>query len=436
MHSINITEYPMQTTRWLYRAAIALVMTATSALANEANYQNFVIGERAAGMGGAGSALASTIDACYYNPAGLGDVEQSTISLSANLYGWQRYNSDDSLAPGEDVGTVSFVSIPSSMSTIIDLGPEWAIAFSTFVPNRYSLAEILAFTDSWHFYKASMDDQTLRIGPSAGYRVSPELAFGASVFGLYRTYSSFQNMYKGTEVSAGTGSRDLKYNNMGALAMLGAQYQPIQNWKLGFTFQTPSVNISGSGEYHGDYINIGQQDESGFAYVDNMDSRNDIPAKMVFGLGWEKARIAAFGIDVSWHLANSYNRLEGTFDVTGEPAISKYRNEAVVDVSLGGEVYVYQRYPVRAGFFTSRSAAPDIDFNTTDYPAQIDLYGLTASVGRESEHINMSVGVNYVFGSGDDYGYSANNETGEYDQIVVDANEKQLYLFFTTAYLF
>ena len=432
----NTRGYPMKTTRRLYRAAAVLVMTATGALANEANYQNFVIGERAAGMGGAGSALASTLDACYYNPAGLGHVEHNTISLSANLYGWQRYNSEDSLAPGEDASTVSFVSIPSSMSTILDLGPKGAVAFSAFVPNRSSLAVILAFTDSRHFYKASLDDQTLRIGPSAGYRVSPDFTFGVSVFGLYRTYSAFQNVYKGTDVSAGAGSRDLKYNNLGALAMLGAQYQPIRNWKLGFTFQTPSVNISGSGEFHGDYINIGQQEDSDFAYADNMDSRNNIPAKMVFGLGWEKAGTAAFGIDVSWHLANSYNRLYGTFDRTGEPAISKYRNEAVVDVSIGGEVYVYQRYPIRTGFFTSHSAAPDVDVHSMDYPAQIDLYGITASVGRESEHVNMSVGVNYVLGSGDDYGYTANNETGEYDQIVVDANEKQFYMFFTTAYLF
>lgn len=424
---------------WLIICGTVVIWMATigALRANEGNYQNYIVGDRAAGMGGAAVALARSVDACYYNPAGLGLTEHSTISISANLYGWQSYSINNGLYPQENINTVSFVSIPSTFGTVYKIGPDTGFGLGAFVYNRSSMAEIAAYTQNKHFFKGTIDDQTLWVGPSLGHAIQPELTLGLGVYGVYRTFSSFQNVYMGSEKAAGVGSRDLKYNNLGALALLGAQYQPVENWNIGLTIQTPSVNLYGSGQFHADVVNIHETQGAiaEFLYADDMDSRNNIPAKMTLGLGWEKKKSGALGLDIAWHLANSYNRLEGTFENTSEPAIATYRNNPVVDINIGGEYYLDEFWLVRGGFFTSKSATPDVETASSDQTLQVDLYGITAAIGRETDKISMSLGINYVFGSGHDMGYDYDSN-GNVVQSVVEAKEKQLYVFFSTAYIF
>ena len=69
-------------------------------------------------------------------------------------------------------------------------------------------------------------------------------------------------------------------------------------------------------------------------------------------------------------------------------------------------------------------------------PAQINEYGVTFSVGRELEQVLMSIGVNYVFGSGDSFGYTIDPDTQEVVRAVTTAKESQLYLFFNASYMF
>ena len=111
------------------------------------------------------------------------------------------------------------------------------------------------------------------------------------------------------------------------------------------------------------------------------------------------------------------------------------RIESVVDVNVGAEYYVIENYPLRCGFFTSFSSAPDVTRRTEDFPAKVDMYGLTLSVGRVSEHVALSLGVNYLFGSGEDYGWRI-GDGGQPVAAVVDAKEQQIYLFFNTSYMF
>ena len=66
-------------------AFAALALATTTASATDGRYRDFVIGERAGGMGGAAIAVANDVDAIYYNPAGLAHSQGDSISLSANL---------------------------------------------------------------------------------------------------------------------------------------------------------------------------------------------------------------------------------------------------------------------------------------------------------------------------------------------------------------
>ncbi|MEI6810039.1 MAG: hypothetical protein WCN95_15080, partial [bacterium] len=222
-------------------AVFGLCLIGVSAvLADDGNYQNFIIGERAQGMGGAGGSFASSLDACFYNPAGLARVKDNTLSVSANLYGFQKYEATDGLAPGEDLKRNAFVSIPAAVAGISKLEGKGAWAISAFIPERRSFNELVAFLDKKHFYNFSEDDQTLWVGPSFGYPGSDKLLLGASVFGVYRSYSRVESMSWG-DINYSY-SADLKYDSLGLLAVVGAQYKVDENWNAGLVVQTPSYN--------------------------------------------------------------------------------------------------------------------------------------------------------------------------------------------------
>lgn len=416
------------------------VFGATGALANEANYQQYVIGDRAGGMGGAGAALGTALDASYYNPAGLAFTKQRTISVSASLYGWQRYQADNALFPSEDLETSTFVTVPPAMGLVCFAQTNLAVSFAAFVPSRFQLSDIIAFPKDKNFYNASIDDQTLLVGPAAAYKLSPEWSFGLGAYAVYRNFNSLQSVYLNNLSYNGT--RSLKYKTFAALLQAGAQYRPTENWRLGFSAEAPSLALWGNGEFEGneslfvgDAVNSDGVFVKNFAHADNMDAQYRIPAKFTLGAGWEKEKSWGLAVDVSWHLANSYNRLSGKDDTTGEPLISRYVNRGVVDFNAGAEYYIVHTYPIRAGFYTSRTAAPDIDLSQQDLPAPINEYGLVASVGREVENIIMSLGVNYVFGRGDEYGFRV-DQNGNVDQAVTTANERQIYILFNTSYMF
>ena len=167
----------------------AVLLCASSIKANEANYQQYVIGDRAAGMGGAASALGTALDAAYYNPAGLAYTKQRTISVSASLYGWQKYRSERALYPDEDLETSSFITVPPAMGLVFFAAPQTAIGLAAFVPNNYSMSEIIAFPHDKNFYNASLNDQTIMVGPSAAHAFSKEFSVGLGVYGVYRDFS-------------------------------------------------------------------------------------------------------------------------------------------------------------------------------------------------------------------------------------------------------
>ena len=80
-------------------------------------------------MGGAALATAIDVDAIFYNQAGLAKSKGDSISLSANLYGLERYETKGGLDWGEDAESSSFVSIPAAMGGVKRFSDEWVGGF-------------------------------------------------------------------------------------------------------------------------------------------------------------------------------------------------------------------------------------------------------------------------------------------------------------------
>jgi len=402
---------------------LLLALTA-SAQAGEGNYRDYILGERAAGMGGAAVALASSVEACYFNPGGLALTPNSTVSLSASIYGFSRYESQDGWAPGQDIDVDSFLVVPTTFGSVWKLNEKWRLALSAFVPDMARSNDLEAYTDSYDYYKYNKDDQTLWLGPTAAVNFDKRFSLGLSVFGVYRTFSWFRDTIRSAQYGW---SEDIKYHDLSLLAILGAHYQLDPNWTFGLTIQPPSLHVTGSGEYLLKYSYDG-----GYLvnFVDDADTENTVPAQVAAGIAYSEPGRVAFALDLIYHFSADYDRLKGEdqFGLTWNYPI-KYK--AVLDFSLGAEYYITERYPIRAGFFSSLSAAPDADPTTSSYPAHINKYGLTASIGRETENTTFNLGLNYSWGSGDFVGW---NDEGQLTK--VDADESFLYVFVGSSYFF
>lgn len=418
------------------RHAIAIVgLAATVVLpanANEANYRHFLPGIRAAGVGASVCASATDVDACIYNPAGLARVQQNSMSLSANLYGFQNYAIDDFYFPGEDLKADSFVTIPSTVGSVFKLNDRATVALSAFMPDRFAVSEVKAFSLNGHYNALSSEAKTIWLGPSAGYQLTPQIAVGASFFGIYRDYTRVESLYwSGYSMSV---SQNLKSSTLSYAGVMGLQYRPTDVVALGLTLRTGSTTVKGKGKFLSHYsMGLDQFENSSSTYAEDMDAEDKLPATITAGVSWEDPGKWSVGADITHHLSATYNSLEGT-DESGARLALQMKREAVTDFSVGGEYILFGKYPLRGGFFTSFSSAPETSLETTDFPAHMDLYGITASVGTVSDHVSVNTGLNYIFGSGKAYGQDMKD--GLLQTSLVDATENGLYVFLSTSYCF
>lgn len=412
--------------------------------ADDGNYQNYIIGERASGMGGAVAASSEDLDGVYYNPAGLAGIDANRLSLSTNLYGFFKLEVTDGLGPGKDYKIREFEAIPTAFGSILNVSEILTLAFSVLVPDnvkynhqqtytRLPTPDYLLFQSEYFSY--SIDDQTLWIGPSLGVRLGEDWSIGASAFLVYRSMVNKQDwsylITRGDyeKVSVSTRHYDLDYSSYGVLALLGARWDATDRLSLALVVQPPSVHISGDGEFT--YTSNFDRPDDRIVHAPDLDVNNKIPAKVVLGAAWHREKEYCLGLDLSYHLPTSFILLEGDDDWSGGEISRRVRRRSVFNVNLGGEYYAASGYPLRAGFFTNLSSAHHPDPSLPGSPEKIDMYGVTASVGSESEHTTINVGVNYVWGSGKTLGVSDN-----LDYSVVDVRESYLFLFLSSTYIF
>ena len=400
--------------------------------ASEANYQQYLLGDRGAGMGGAACAIAEGVEACYYNPAGLARTPNNTLSLSANLYGFQRYKVEDALFPGEDFDADAFQTVPSSAGGTYRMDPNLVLGFAVFAPKKMSYFKTLAFPEAQHYYTLSQDHQVLWLGPSVGWQAQPKLALGASVYGVYSTFNAQQDLYwgdYGRSYAAG-----YEYSSLSLMGAAGLQYRWNPLWSLGVRAQTPSIMLASEGQVLEHIVGVMNRRLRGeLVYADDVEVDNMTAAQFTVGVAREGPGGWTVSADVTCHLEENFTRLKGT-DQEGRAFEVPVEREMVVDFGLGAEYLLWKKFPLRAGFFTSRSSAPDPVVNDPYALAKTDLYGFSFSAGTRTKNSAVNLGINYLFGDGTDLGWSLAGD--RFEQVLVDVREDYLYFTFNTSYYF
>ena len=410
--------------------ALAAFAVAQTVIATDGRYREYVIGERAGAMGGAAVAVSRDVDAIYYNPAGLSKSQGDSISLSANLYGLEHYTQKQGLG-SEDDDSSSFVSVPGAMGGVMRISDEWAAGFGVFAPKKEKRHLVSAINGKTRFCNYDYDDQTLTFGPAASW--SPEgsrFSFGAGLFGIYRDYSVSESYFE-RGIGIMNGACDLK--TLGMLGSIGVQVDLGDGWSAGAAFQTPTVRLWDEGTLSlvgSTHDGTSRSDDYGI-YTEDVRADNYIPWQLAAGIGRTVPGKWGFALDAIYHPSRDFDFMRWSID--GEHADYAKHLHSVLDASIGGEYFITEHYPIRAGFYTAFSATrvPEnpnaAEFETSD----IDVYGVTFSVGHKGDNMSLNLGLDYAFGQGHDLG---TGEDGE--DIVASCKRRVLLATISTTYYF
>ncbi len=431
-------------------AVLPALLAGAPALADESNFRPYVVGGRAAGMGGAFTALADDGSGPYYNPGGLAFVDRSMLSLSAAVYGLVRGSQQDALGAGHDLNYSDLNIFPVSTSAILKYGstdtpdgaPANALALSVFVPDGLLLDDrdsLAGNNQNAVFF--SQQEQTIWVGGAYARRLG-RLGIGASAFLLIGTSTSFADL---TAILSPTNFATLTVRTdstvVGAVGAVGIRYDVTDQLRIGFSVFSPELGIYGSRRTFLRAVAPPNQvapvppAQISVVNQDGLHASPSLPFRLQGGVAWVSGKLTLAADAV-------YLGARQTDDDAGTQFERRVVRNAVVNGAVGAEYLLGDAFPLRAGFFTDFAASPNpqaflqtpgaVNPNT-DNTSHLDRYGGTLSIGYRTEHTATDLGLILSYATGQDL--QANNF--DFSNLVpTRSTQTLLYVFLASSYRF
>ncbi len=164
--------------RFLSKTCSVLVALSIPALSDLYNHKIVLVGDKAAALGGAFSGLADDATATYYNPAGLTQIKNIKLNVSAQVVQYQKQQIG--IAPGTIIPYNSFNFSPTITAFSQRMG-NWAYGFSIVTPQNDLFTgeqQIQAsYRDTLKIIKNDIGLDTLQDGPCYELAENPKPCF-------------------------------------------------------------------------------------------------------------------------------------------------------------------------------------------------------------------------------------------------------------------
>ncbi len=403
------------------------------ARADDAHYQDFLVGARAIGLGGAFAAIANDPSGLYYNPAGIVDASRTNLQLSTSLYGFERGSIPEGLitpVPGVDELRLEFtdlIIIPASAGFVKAFGdhdeigrPNQAYGLSIVVPSYRSF---IAGSDAdpqgvQNLYQRRVTDRELWTGLGASKRISPRLRLGVSGYYILRSVSDREDLLtseQGAEQNRfQVVTNDITFINGAFVLTVGALYDVTNNFALGFSLRPPSLPVHSQARMSFIRATAGATPDSSPSlenFAIDGKSKQALAPTVRLGASYARAYKYTFSADATYHAPVSYDLMRpkakdrAAFEsFSGRLPFSPHvRREQVLNVGAGAEFLIVREVSLAGGVFTDFSSSPKIAaVPTHDQPPDVDLIGMSMSVGYFGAHTLSRLGVMYSFGTGHD----------------------------------
>lgn len=397
------------------------------AYADDYNYQNFVVGERAAGMGGAYTALSESPEGTYYNPGGLVFSKNNRISLSTIFFRRTTgtLNNRVSIRLGadslkEDLPISSFEIIPSGSSATrtfnfkrdeekkVDPGKWNAWALSLYTPDsilRTGTKNATSGNIDSHL-NFRLQDSLVLAGPSYSRRITENLGIGVSLFYSWRRYLNESFVVADNDVVMRNLFTHTDYQYGGLVGVLGVKWRAHPQWHLGASVMTPSLRLFGGGVDNSSLSTEGAVDRTN----PNQDLRNprktllnDLkvnlpqPIKITTGVAFLPHSRWTLSGDASLYLPNDFSAVH---DPQGRAGDAIIKQQMIVNGNIGAEYRFRPQWPLRWGAFTNFSSSPPLGTRGAS-GSKIDYYGGSVSFAYDDAPFATHFGTQIAYGKGD-----------------------------------
>lgn len=369
-------------------------------LADDYHYNNTLIGDRAAGMGGAYIAVSDDPSGMYYNPAGLAYSTGRNLSASVNAFynlektykgviggnGWTRTSS--SLLP-------NFFGISQPLGGV-KLGFSYAVPDSALEDQDqtfYNLPSTLSgYTVSQYVINFNNEDNTYNIGPTIAMDLGKKAAVGLTLYGHFRHSQWIFN----EEVFLKETSTSTIYTNWtnqyyesseeGIKPVLGFMFAPTDKFSIGLSAskifvlsQNTTFQQTGKAYNSNDVVRT----------VMTSDNKKKYPYQLGVGIAYFPSKAFLVSADMNYHSAVKYDDI----------ILGKQDRRYVVNGAVGIEYYFSTKYAVRAGAFTNIANTKDMG-STINENEKIDLFGGSLSLSHFTRNTSVTFGGTYSQGDG------------------------------------
>ncbi len=456
--------------------AVLLFVSSTAAStvrAQELNYQTFLIGTRAMGMGGAFTGVADDPSAAYHNPAGLGLLVGSSASANLSANAFERYvvhgGYGTRLGP-QDLEHDALPSLPLFVGFVQkfgDTGREGvrqhgiagSIERTNLVRRRFAielLDEDRGVADS---LRISHEDQTTWYGVTYGARVDPGFALGAGVWLSVRGVNHTEDQFTASGIIP-AGARRTADNlivrqsvatleDIGVALRFGMLWQANEHWRFGLMLQPELIPVITNATI---FSTLGQTgtgappaiEELRFVEQNDLDADTRTPWQLRLGGYYRYDDTLGIAADLGVYspIGSDVYQIQ-TFGeplpdpVTGEvasPGLFMPRDwyaNMTFNASVGMEAVIEDVVPIQAGVFTDLSAAPSIDGPSPTYePAQVHAFGVSLAGGIRTGEFDFEIGATGVFGWGTALGTNPDPLAQASEAYLPRAVERQTIYFY------
>lgn len=223
-------------------------------------------------LGGACIAGARDNSAMYYNPAGLGFVEEAKISVSANAYGIELVNLKNGAGTNLDLKSNKLIIYPqiASGSLLLKKNKKVKIVYGTLIRYRTALHFEQSNTKNYDVFKKLPGDEFYDarveydfnstgnwVGAAFAYRINEHWSVGLSQFVSYLNLQYRQSLNVTSDnkirntyfVSSNNSNINFIINNLNLIEKIGIAYETkkLKNknlaFRLGLTVTMPSLKI-------------------------------------------------------------------------------------------------------------------------------------------------------------------------------------------------
>ena len=242
---------------------------AYSSLAQDTHYWSQQFGTRTALLSGAVLGGVEDNTMIYYNPGGLGFLENSSLSVNANAYRIESIKILNALGNESDFKSSNLGSIPLLAGGMISLkNPDWKLGYGFMAPVDFNFKGIARVDGNFDVIEEAespgieelvgesslvnkLNEVLFTVG--VGRKISDNFSVGVS--GLFtvrshtynRNYSAYIFLNDTNETFVGGNlSQNVDYYDIRAALKFGLVYK-FDKWSTGLTISTPAINLGGQG---------------------------------------------------------------------------------------------------------------------------------------------------------------------------------------------